>query len=129
MFYQNSSFQKTYDFRVQIGTSGVGFLVKSITLPNYALEIKQDLLGRDVQHTPAKGTWQPVTIEFYDHKYRVDGEQDTFVSVAHRLFETLVQAKGGKLTGGTNTKVNVTNILQTDIKTQTLPDIIKKKNI
>lgn len=126
MFYHaNTALQKSYNFVLSIGETNF-FQVKSVTLPNYALEIKQDLLGLGVQHTPAKGQWQPVTIEFYDYKYRDSEGEFGYDSIAHRLFETLCRAKGIAITGNSNFKVNQSNILQS-ANDKKLPDIKIKK--
>tara|TARA_B100001093_G_scaffold455022_1_gene464806 strand:+ start:174 stop:761 length:588 start_codon:yes stop_codon:yes gene_type:complete len=125
MFYQGSTLLKSYNFILEIGSTRF-FTVKSVTLPNYGLEIKADLLGQGVQHSPGKGQWEPVTIEFYDYKYRdLDGES-SYDSMAHRLFETLARAKGKAITGNQNFKINSANILQAG-EDKNLPDITIKK--
>lgn len=125
MFYTSTtSLLKSFNFSVTIGTTTFS-QIKSVTLPNYGLEVKADLLGDTVQHTPGKGQWQPVTIEFYDYKYRKPDGQGSYDSISHRLFETLTRAKGKSITGNKNFKVNKSNILQ--LSGKDLPDIQIKK--
>ena len=126
MFYTSTtSLLKSYNFAVTIGDETF-YQIRSITLPNYGLEIKADLLGDTVQHTPAKGQWQPVTIEFYDYKYRDPDGQTSYDSISHRLFETLTRAKGKSITGNDQFKVYQANLFQTG-KDTLLPDIRIKK--
>lgn len=126
MFYTSTtSLLKSYNFAVTIGDETF-YQIKSITLPNYGLEIKADLLGDTVQHTPAKGQWQPLTIEFYDYKYRDPDGQTSYDSISHRLFETLTRAKGKSITGNDQFKVYQDNLFQTG-KNTLLPDIRIKK--
>ena len=99
MFYQQDEFLQGHNFFVQIGTETL-LTVKSVTLPQYNIQVNEDLTGRTPQYSPGKGTWNPVTIVLYDHKRRTSDGLEGYLSVSHKVFGTLVHAKKSSVITG-----------------------------